>query len=293
MSIAEKKTANRTRAEFHNSQRTELRPGIEDLAGRLMTFGLSRNEALLYVHLVALKQSSAGILAKATGIHRVDVYRLLRRLAEKQTVDVILGDPKIYIAKSPETVLRNLFEIKQRDLTTVRTQLTSIADDLDNLSKRGSKSSFLPANIDTHDFRLSYGRSNYITDVTDMTENSKKELLIVMTFNSIKRAFSTGTVDLWSKKLAQGLSIKIIINKSSNRGKEAKQLSKLFNTRSSSSAIMRLTIFDESSVLLCATDDVDLSISNPSDVYLKTTDARFSQVMKLLFDHMWKNSKSI
>ena len=64
MSIAEKKTANRTRAEFHNSQRTELRPGIEDLAGRLMTFGLSRNEALLYVHLVALKQFHSDVFQR-------------------------------------------------------------------------------------------------------------------------------------------------------------------------------------------------------------------------------------
>jgi sugar-specific transcriptional regulator TrmB len=258
----------------------------------MMAFGLSKNEALLYVRLLSGGQCSAGKLAKSTKIHRVDVYRLLKRLAEKQVLDIILGSPTLYRAKDPEVVLRNLYEQKQRTLVAIRDGLPGLSEDLSQLqSSQGSDRR--SDEIDGHDFRLSYGRTNYISDVTEMTKAAKSSLLIVMTTNSIKRAFSTSTVDLWAKKLAEGVAIKIILDRKLKGGKEALHLSKIFNARSSTSAIMRLTIFDESSVLLCATDDVDLSISNPSDVYLKTTDKKFALVMKLLFDHMWKNSRHI
>lgn len=114
-----------------------------------------------------------------------------------------------------------------------------------------------------------------------------------MTANAIKRGISVGTIDLWSQKLTEGVSIRLILDRKMAKTKEARLLTKNFELRGSTSAIMRLTISDGLITLLCATDDVDLSISNPSDVYLKTNDPKFTRVMRLLFEHMWKNAKPV
>ncbi|MGB9740994.1 MAG: helix-turn-helix domain-containing protein, partial [Candidatus Bathyarchaeales archaeon] len=55
-------------------------PVSEDLIKKLMLFGLSKNEAKIYLALLQLKQASTSAIAKLSNVPRQETYRVLPRL---------------------------------------------------------------------------------------------------------------------------------------------------------------------------------------------------------------------
>jgi sugar-specific transcriptional regulator TrmB len=266
---------------------------LDKSIGQLLLLGLTKNEAKMYLALASGGEDSAGALSKKTKINRIDAYRLLNRLAQKELVHVILGRPIRYKAVDPNTTLRNLYDQKKRSLITIRDSIPPLVETIERLKRNYASSEYNSTSNKSSFYTLAYGRSSYLSDVTKMTESTRKILCIVMTQNAMKRAFSRGTPDLWTKKISEGVEIRMIVDRRSVATKEVHALPKTLDIKSAPNAMMRLTIFDDSSILLCATDDVDLSVSSPFDVYLKTNDEKFSKVLRLLFDHMWKNARPL
>ena len=75
--------------------------------------GFSRNEARVYIILVGMGSSSAGVISNKTKIHRTNVYDALERLTRKGFVKFVLsGNTKMYEAADPVRILN---EIKQTE----------------------------------------------------------------------------------------------------------------------------------------------------------------------------------
>ena len=72
----------------------------------LLHFGLTRQEALIYVELLVKGKQTGYEIAKETGISRSNVYSVLAALAEKGAAYVIEESAKRYI---PVKVLRELY----------------------------------------------------------------------------------------------------------------------------------------------------------------------------------------
>lgn len=80
---------------------------IEDL----MAFGLSRQEALIYMELLRLGQTTGYEISKETGISRSNVYQSLSELVNKGACYLIQGEATKYVAVKVNEFLNNTLNI--------------------------------------------------------------------------------------------------------------------------------------------------------------------------------------
>lgn len=112
-------------------------------------FGLTRTEAHIYMTLLNLGQSSAGIIAKRAGIHRRSVYDAVSRLIEKGLVGYMLKNNRRYFeAVNPERLIEILKEKEDavnKILPTLKGRYSAVSEKQETLfykGKNGLKSVF-------------------------------------------------------------------------------------------------------------------------------------------------------
>lgn len=81
-----------------------------DAMERLLTLGLSQNEARLYAALLLVKTAKVSELVKLAKIHRTNVYAALDRLVERGIISGNEGKVGIFTASPPETVFADTLE---------------------------------------------------------------------------------------------------------------------------------------------------------------------------------------
>lgn len=101
-----------------------------DLAERLTDLGLSRNEADLYLALLASGEATASEVAKDAGIARPAVYGLLDALVAHGLVESFPVRPQRYRANGPRTALAALVEGRKGRLEEAR---ESVCEELEQL----------------------------------------------------------------------------------------------------------------------------------------------------------------
>lgn len=66
---------------------------VEKAAEMLSDFGLTRNQAKVYIATAQLGLSSVGQISKLSKVRREDVYRVLPKLEKKGLIEKLLGTP--------------------------------------------------------------------------------------------------------------------------------------------------------------------------------------------------------
>lgn len=89
------------------------------------TFGLTKLESKVYLTLLDLGPSLAGLITRKSGIHRRNVYDALERLIQKGLVGYIIKNNRKYFeAANPEKLLELLKE-KEESIKSILPQLKS------------------------------------------------------------------------------------------------------------------------------------------------------------------------
>jgi CheY-like chemotaxis protein/predicted transcriptional regulator len=93
------------------------------MLGQLPEYGLTEVQAKVYYHLLKLGRTSATTLTKQVGVHRAEVYRILRELAEKGLVTEHKGKrPALFTPAPPEEALNLLLKQQTETLQRLRTR---------------------------------------------------------------------------------------------------------------------------------------------------------------------------
>jgi sugar-specific transcriptional regulator TrmB len=104
----------------------------------LIALGLSKNEAITYLELCKLEQSTGGNLIKITGFHRNIVYDNLEKLINKGLISYIIeNNRKIFIA-SPPDALKDFIEEEQKRINTQKKIATDIIKKITPLIGHGN-----------------------------------------------------------------------------------------------------------------------------------------------------------
>ncbi|MDP2946966.1 MAG: helix-turn-helix domain-containing protein [Nanoarchaeota archaeon] len=86
-----------------------------EIKSTLQDFGLTENEAEIYLILLKLGSATASEITQKSKIHRINIYDILERLQEKGLVSyVIIGKRKSYEAVEPKKILEIEEERKRR-----------------------------------------------------------------------------------------------------------------------------------------------------------------------------------
>ena len=78
---------------------------MDENISTLKGIGLTMYEAQAYVTLTSLIQATADEVSKSSGIPRSKIYDVLKKLNEKDFIEIEDGRPLTYIVKSPVEVL--------------------------------------------------------------------------------------------------------------------------------------------------------------------------------------------
>ena len=99
---------------------------MDENISTLKGIGLTMYEAQAYVTLTSLIQATADEVSKSSGIPRSKIYDVLKKLNEKDFIEIEDGRPLTYIVKSPVEVLTREKENLNSQIEDAITRLTNI-----------------------------------------------------------------------------------------------------------------------------------------------------------------------
>lgn len=100
---------------------------MDDLAGSLHELGFSQYEAKCYVGLIAAEPQTGYRVAKTTGVPQPKVYETLRKLVSRGVVNEIAGEPTLFSAIPPDSLLDHLEDTFERRLDGARRSVRQLS----------------------------------------------------------------------------------------------------------------------------------------------------------------------
>jgi len=147
----------------------------EKSAEMLMDFGLTRNQAKVYIAIARLQLSSVGKISKVAKVRREDVYRILPKLQKMGLVEKLLGTPAKIRATPVEEALS--FLIKHEE-DMARERASALKAKSKTFLKNFSRTSILDMEEITS-FTLLSDRESIIRKSAIMIRNAKRSLDLV------------------------------------------------------------------------------------------------------------------
>ncbi|MEM0075359.1 MAG: helix-turn-helix domain-containing protein [Conexivisphaerales archaeon] len=268
---------------------------IHKLVTDLTLYGLTPNQAKLYLHLLRNRISGAKEISRALNIHRVDVYRRLRELEELGIVEVYLDFPKKFVAVNPRATLESLVQRVKSRLNQLEGARADLQRRLDKVEK--SAQIYNPANIPLNQenyYKFSRGTTQYFTELARLLKNAKQEILKISSANGLHRAMATGLYKHYTRAHARGVKIRLITNILPENIHYAKMFAKVTELRHISDVYFRFTIADRLVVLLSTKyDDKIIIPGSGSDNYFLFNDPTFASALFFLFEHMWERADTL
>ncbi|MDG6905972.1 MAG: hypothetical protein JRN20_09330 [Nitrososphaerota archaeon] len=260
-----------------------------DVVATMQQFGLTAPQARAYASLVQLGMARASQIAQNAGIHRVDVYRILKELSKLQMIEIHLGEPNQFRALAPSIAVSHLLKIRASELGQLRSTSKILVKELD-LVRRESKS--LPnTEKDSQRYIILQSRSRGYEETKRMFSEAQQEVLRIASPNGIIRAMHLGLRNHYERLSKRGIKTRIITTINKENLREARLFSQIAQVRHSKEAHMHMTIVDNKQVLLSASfNDENMNINSSNDVYLLSTDNNFASAMKIFFENLWRNS---
>ncbi len=171
---------------FHLKSLTEFK----EFCGSFSRFGLSKNEAKVYVYLAKFGEQKAHKVSRSLSLHRTETYKILRRLEEKGLAIRILEKPIRFAAVPVDKALENLIQQKKQRVTRLEEEKQKIL---------GSWSVFTFPTKDSETFdefiQVLKGRNQIHIKVNEIIENSKDEILIAASDENLLQMFYSGALD--------------------------------------------------------------------------------------------------
>ena len=215
-------------------------------------FNLNIYETKVWIALLSRGIASAGEIATISGVPRSRTYDVLESLEKRGFAIVKIGKPVKYIAVKPVEVLEKMklktmqdAQDKVKNLSTLKE--TSEYEELEKLHNTGISP------IKSHEITGSLkGRSNLITRIRELIQNSKKEVFIstsVLDFEDKSRVL----VPAIEQALKNNVKIKIAL---SGPADKIKKVSARFNIKAlTTNSEARLYISDKQEALFMITPE--------------------------------------
>ena len=181
----------------------------EDLVRRLSNFGLTKNQAKVYLSIIQMGITEVGAISKTSMIHRQDVYKILPTLEKKGLIVRLVGKPVSFEALPMAMALNKMVKMeerksKERIKLLKRCQkdlsITVIAPPNENLQEIQSEPRFTLLSTDKQ-----------LTNTLDlMFEEAKKEVDLVLSTQILKSREQHFRHN-FQKIIKRGVSIRLII----------------------------------------------------------------------------------
>lgn len=262
----------------------------DKLINELTFFGLTGNEAKVFLALLQLTKANAHEIAKIAVIPRQEVYRVLPNLEKLGIIKVIIDKPIKYIAIDPQEALTQLIRLQQENLNT---QLRKLNE------KKGATVSELKAvegksaglsRAEPIRFMLISGQNFINEKIEDMLRNAKNEVLWMAPKNEVRRAVAYGRDRLLRNSVKRNVKIRIITEIDEKNVDEVERLNRFCEVKHSSGLTSIATIVDERELIIGSAIYPADALSTELMHELWTNDSSHINLMKDFFEKVWNIS---
>jgi sugar-specific transcriptional regulator TrmB len=229
---------------------------IIDLEYQLAPFGLTPLQSKIYLWLLCLGPTKASNLIKRLGIHRADVYRVLRNLVSKGVVEMNMGSPAIYSAVPSTKALAIFLREQEKKLQELKQRSETLALKIDKrISEVTESSGRNPVSpVFMSSFRLKFG-VQVLEMWREMLANAKQEVLRIWSKFGISYHDSEGLMEEYQTCSQRGVKIRAVTEIDKDTAKLVKKYSKFIEFRHNviSASALRYTIVDRKQVFVSTT----------------------------------------
>ncbi|MEM0118036.1 MAG: helix-turn-helix domain-containing protein [Conexivisphaerales archaeon] len=265
---------------------------IQKLVTDLTLYGLTANQAKLYLHLLRNKPAGAREISRALNVHRVDVYRRLRELEELGIIEVHLDFPKKFTAIDPKTAIESLIQrnkSKVNELEQAKTDLQRRLNEVGKLVRLQSPNDVYSSQESFYKFTK--GTTQYFAEIARLFKSARHEILKISSANGLRRATAMGLYKYYLRAYERGVKIRLITDVVPENRHYAQMFAKVTELRHISDVHFRFTIADRSVVLLSAKyDDKKIIPSSGYDNYFLFRDTTFASALCFIFERLWEGA---
>jgi sugar-specific transcriptional regulator TrmB len=151
------------------------------IVSRLKELGLSTNEAVAYIALLARPRLTASALCKETGVPDSKIYYTLDSLSKKGMIIIQQGTPNVYVALHPKEAIANL---KQRLADAFKEKINQADALVDTLAP------IFEAAESPQVLELAYiirGQKNILHRMKNLMESARREITILIQHPTIAK----------------------------------------------------------------------------------------------------------
>ena len=268
-----------------------LVPLSEKLIKELMSFGLSGNEAKVYLALLQLKKANARAIAKLSNIPRQEIYRVLPRLEKLGMIQVIIDKPTQFLAINPEEAISELIERQQKLLTSQISELHEKKTALESELKKVEGKSAGLTEPEPIRFALISGQRLINQKIQEMLQNAKTEVLWITPSIAIRRAIIYDRDRMLRKCAQRNVKIRIVTEIDEKNLKEVDKLRDFCEIRHSAGVTSLATLVDNKELVMGSAIYPSGSFADEGLMHeLWTNDSSHISTMKDLFEKVWQIS---
>jgi len=258
----------------------------------LRDFGLTTNQAKVYIAIAHLGLASAGQIAKTSKVRREDVYRIIPKLEKLGLTERILGTPNKIRATPLEDALAGLIK---REQDAAHQKAMTLKTKKEAFLKHFNAQKLKPPMVEGAHFALISQRDQILNKGLTIIKKAQKEVNIITSPDEIIQLL-TDYASFFKAPLKRGTSIKVILSMPESfepllrilkpKLQEFTSRKGSFEIKYSSQPSGHYFIADYKEAMVATSTEGRLAESP----YLWTNDENMVELMQTNFEEIWNTS---
>ena len=257
----------------------------DELKQELLKFDLTSNQSKVYIFLGKYGSKTAPEVCKALKIARTESYQLLASLQKKGIVSATFGHPIKFSALPLTKAIKTLVNVEKERVRSLEKQEKTIIKLWDSIPD------FLREKTDEQEnrFQMLQGSNPINAKLREMISEAKEEIVVLGSEKDYLRFYHSEILDNLS---AQKCNAKVITSCTEKTqyifdNMDKKQIKCMPKSIQDKLCL----VMKDSNEMIFFTKKDDQSLQNTTAMWTDSSSMIYS--MKVLFDFIWSNSKSI
>jgi HTH-type transcriptional regulator, sugar sensing transcriptional regulator len=250
----------------------------------LMQYGLTDRESLVYLSLLANGKQSAGEIAKAVDIRRMEAYRIIKRLADSGVVVAAPGNPVKYTGEPIEQVVAMMMDRQMKKLDEMEKGRAEVVSIGRTLAPQGGPR-------EEYSFKMIQGREQIYAQVLRMVAAASASLEMVLTRNDLTQLHLLGLGESLKEARKRGAKARVISVCDHQTAEASEAILRAAELRHSDDfSKSRMVIADKGQVLVSLVLDDVAGKKNERDVAIWTNSGDYAGTMFPMFEKAFSGS---
>src|SRR2546422_6730405 len=252
---------------------------LSEASEALQRIGLSRYEALVFVNLARAGATTAGDVARVSGVNRVQTYRALEGLEARGLVEVTLDRPRRYAARAINDVFEMIADEKRSELEQLDAVRKTFLEAWPKLSGRTRE----PPTVR---LQVIKGRGQIYRTLGQFVSTAKEEVLAFTTTKGLQRSYRAGINEVLLAAMRRGVKARLAADINETNAVLMARVAKFVPLRHADRQRARVIIVDRDSILAVLTQD-EKSIRGEGETALWTNSPDFVKAHLEFFERSW------